>query len=256
MKKWLLCLIAFALLGAAVEAKPRRKKKIKISKVTEKVLKCATNAHSSAEYWKTFRDKKALEKQNFVIDYWNLERMEDEGDMRMLVEAERLVPLPDISGAYYIDPHLTERTRFTRPSTAEFIEQFAANFYMATQADKVKFAFNRKTCLIKRTVKGKIKKIKISGLSRDRAYQENLVRRLPKGQAASEKNGVECQSSHLAGTTFDFSLKDLSREELCWVLGYLYQKQLNGQINAIWEVKNKVFHVMVFPSATFTDHIQ
>lgn len=216
---------------------------------------CRNALRSQAEFRRVFGNSQALEKQNYVIDFWNLERVEDEQDLRLLVAANRLVPVHPSGLGYYIDRHLSKKTHFARIFTKESIEQLADAFYNATQAGKIRFVTNPQTDQVKRIISGKIRRLKITGLVRDRQYQAKLVRRLPKGQAASDKDGPRCQSSHLAGTTFDLSVRDLATEEICWIQEYLYQKHNAYLISVIWEEKSKVFHVMVFPSFTFTDHI-
>ena len=218
-------------------------------------LVCKNALPSQAEFNRVFRDRHALDKQNFVVDFWDLERAEDAEDLKMLVEAERLVPVHASSPTHYLDPALNKRTWFARPFVRDFIKQFTEDFYFATQADKVKFVVNTNTGKVRKISKGTPKKIKITALVRDRRYQADLVKKLPKGQAASDQNGPRCQSSHLAGTTFDFSTKDFTLVEKCWVLQYLYRYQAIDKINVIWEPKNNAIHVMVFPLPTSTEHL-
>lgn len=218
-------------------------------------LGCSNALRSQAEFRAAFKDPKALEKQNFVIDLWNLERVEDERDLWLLTAAGRLVPVCFSGWGYYIDQNLSKKTHFVRDFTEGFIRQLAGDFYRATQLSKIRFITNPKTSRVRQVIRGEIRRLKITGLVRDRPYQARLVRRLPKGQAASDENGPKCQSSHLAGTTFDLSVRDLSAEETCWIQEYLYQKHNAYRISVIWEEQSKVFHVMVFPFPTFTDHI-
>lgn len=232
----------------------RQRKASRISKPPP-LLMCDGARHSQAEFRTAFKDPRALEKQNFVIDLWGLERVEDEEDLRLLVAAARLIPVPSSGEGYYLDPRLSKKTHFARTFTEEFIGQFAKDFHEETQAGKIRLITNAKTGKIRRSIKGRINRLKITGLVRNRPHQAKLVKRLPKGQAASDQNGPKCQSSHLAGTTFDLSIRDLSREEICWIQEYLYQRHEAYKISVIWEEQSGVFHVMVFPYPTFTDHI-
>lgn len=212
--------------------------------------------HSQKEYQKAFRDPKALEKQNFAIDFWKLTRVNNDQSLKDMVHRGELVGVVPDTPTYYLDPRFPEELRYLRLFARWFFGEFAEKFYQGTQSKKIRLNVNRKTGQVRVTVHGQIKRVKLTSLVRTPDYQELLLKRLPDGQAGSATADDPRQSSHLAGATFDISTKDWSRSELCWALDYLYEAQtVDLLINVIWEPRNHVLHIMVFPDATLTDHI-
>lgn len=212
--------------------------------------------HSQQEYQKIFRDPKALEKQNFAVDFWKLTRVNDDQGLQDMVQRGELVGVVPDTPTYYIDPRFPEKLRYLRLFARWFFREFAEKFYQETQSKKIRLNVNRKTGQVRTTVHGQIKRVKLTSLVRTPDYQEFLIKLLPEGQAGTAVMNDPRQTSHLAGATFDISTKDWSRSELCWALDYLYEVQMTDLlINVIWEPRNHVLHIMVFPDATLTDHI-
>lgn len=243
MKKALIFGLWLVFLSTSLGAAPKKKK----------VTGCL---HSQKEYQKVFRDPKALEKQNFAIDFWKLARVNDDQSLKDMAHRGELVGVVPDTSTYYIDPRFPEELRYLRLFARWFFGEFAEKFYQETQSKKIRLNVNRKTGQVRATVRGQIKRVKLTSLVRTRDYLELLRKRLSEGQVGSAMANDPRQSSHLAGTTFDVSTKDWSRSELCWALDYLYEAQtVDLLINVIWEPRNHVLHIMVFPDATLTDHI-
>ena len=213
-------------------------------------------AHSQKEYRRVFRDPKSLEKQNFAISLWKFKRVEDLKTLEVMAQTGELIGIAPSTTFYYIDPRFPERLRFIRLFARWFLDDFSEEFFQSTQAQKMRKVINRKTGQVKTTVQGRIKRVKVTSLVRTRDYQEVLIGRLPNGQAGSAVADDPRETSHLAGTTFDVSIRDWTKSELCWALDYLYEVQVKEQlISVIWEPRNYALHIMVFPAPTSTGHI-
>lgn len=185
------------------------------------------------EFKEAFFGKFSLEQQNFAADLWKLERFENEAEIKKAIQDKKLVAVLPNAQNYFIDPRLDRKTYFIRPWVPGFMEQFANDFYGQTQLDKKAYR----------------KKLEITGLVRDKKYQKNLARRNPNA-VWDEKNPAR-QSSHLTGATFDITTRGLSRDEICWIKGYLLELQNLHLIHVRDEFYNNCLHVMVFPMPTF-----
>jgi len=200
--------------------------------------KVSCRGSNNLEFKEAFQGKLSLEKQNFVVNLWKLERFEEEKDVELAVQSKKLVSVPRVTNYYFVDPRLDKKTYFIRPWTLNFIEQFAKDFYLQTQSHK----------------KWHKKKIELTSFVRDRKYQKLLVKRNP--NAVNDKGDPMRQSSHLTGATFDFSTRGMSKEEICWVKTYLLEQQKFWFIHARDEFYNNCFHIMVFPVPTYTGDVK
>ena len=198
-----------------------------------RVYCCCNSKYSAKDFKEAFFGKYSLEKQNFVVDLWRLQRFENESEVKEAVRLKKLVSVPSSTQYFFVDPSLDKRTHFISPWTLVFINQLSKDFYEHTQ--KIK--------------KRSKKKVKITGLVRHRKYQKALARRNP--NAIWDEENLDRQSSHLTGATFDISTKDLIRDELCWLKEYLLELQNLNLIHVRDEFYNNCLHVMVFPVPTF-----
>ncbi len=163
--------------------------------------------------------KATAQQQNIEADKEDLTRIEDDEQLRRFVSAGLLVPLPE-NRSVRVDPRLEEQYRYCRPETSRFLTEFGKE---------------------------------ISAKFSDASIQVNsAVRTIAKQRALRGSNtnaapisGPE-QSSHLTGATVDIAKNTLSRAELAWMRDYLRKKKAAGQILAVEEFRQTVFHVMVF----------
>ncbi|MDO8600316.1 MAG: DUF5715 family protein [bacterium] len=89
------------------------------------------------------------------------------------------------------------------------------------------------------------RKLKVTSLLRTVEDQQKIVDR---GQSIADGFVPESQSSHLAGVAIDISKKPLSPRERRWLAGKLLAYKKAGKIEAIEEMWNNAFHIMVCPN--------
>ena len=161
------------------------------------------------------------ERQNQKADEADLTRIKDSEQLNRFKRLGLLVPIRETQGLI-IDPRLQEEFRFVRPWTQAFLEDLATRFYK-------KFSKN----------------LQINSAVRTVEYQKDLRKR---NRNAASTHGNR-KSSHLTGATIDITKLGMTKEELGWMRTQLLAFEKVGQIEAIEEHRQQVFHIMVFKVA-------
>lgn len=210
------------------DALARRKSKKRTRAKREKIT-CVANANQEKDpKCASLSGKKddSLRWQNLFADRDGLERLEDEEDLKRLVRAGLLVPLPenqhlavdkriDKKGRHYFPPEY----RFSLPQARVFLLRLGKDHYE-------KFG----------------KQLQVNSAVRTEEYQ----RRLRRGNRNAAKPEGEKASSHLTGATVDITKKGMSRSERKWMQKYLLVLEREGFIEVIEEsLGQDVFHIMV-----------
>jgi hypothetical protein len=162
----------------------------------------------------------SLVRQNLKTDADNLERIEDDADLRNRVAEGLLVALP-VSTALAVNPKLDPNRRYCRPWTATFL----ADISHAHEA-----AFHHP--------------LVINSAVRTVEYQKELMRK--NGNAAAAEGDVV--SPHLTGATIDIAKKGLSRAEVYWMRDRLNLLEDAGKIDVEEEFHQACFHITVYKS--------
>lgn len=162
----------------------------------------------------------SLIRQNDRTDADNLERIQDDDDLRARIASGALVPVP-VSDSLTINGDLPQIRRYCRPWTAKFLKDLSR----AHQA-----AFQRP--------------FEVSSAVRTVEYQMHLMR--VNGNAAPALGDIA--SPHLTGATIDIAKHGMSRNELYWMRDRLNALQNEGKIDVEEEFHQACFHITVYKS--------
>jgi hypothetical protein len=156
--------------------------------------------------------------QNEILDSLELPRIATEEELFTLEEAEELVPVED-TPSLVVAPNLAENRRYCRPWTRDFVEDLGEAYY---------HEFHRP--------------IVVTSLVRTMDQQKKL-RRYNRNAAPEEG---ETASTHLAGVTVDILKRGMTRVQHRWMEQYFLPLKEAGLIDPIEELRQPVFHIVVF----------
>lgn len=159
----------------------------------------------------------SLAMQNQIIDAYGLPRIADKQELARF--------LPEHFFVKVSSPHLNmadEVGGYATIPTRDFVLELGKDFFAV---------FKRK--------------LKITSLLRTAEDQQKII---AEGRSIADGSAPELQSSHLAGIAFDISKKPLSESERRWLLRKLFTYKQAGKIEAIEEMWNNAFHIMVCPN--------
>jgi len=159
--------------------------------------------------------------QNRQADKEGLARIADEKELQRFIKAGILVPLPE-NLVIRVDKRLDPKYRYVRPQVRNFLNDMGKS-HLLTFPTKRPLQIN-------------------SGVRT--AERQETLRGKGNWNAAPTKGPT--RSSHLTGSTVDIAKNTLSESEVAWLRDFLRQKKGAGQIQAIEEHVQPVFHVMVF----------
>jgi hypothetical protein len=162
----------------------------------------------------------SLIRQNEKTNADNLERIEDDADLRARIANGQLVRVPESAGLA-VNPSLPVDRRYCRPWTAAFLSDLA-------RAHQAQFSHPFEVSSAVRTV----------------AYQKRLMR--TNGNAAPAVGDVA--SPHLTGATIDIAKRGLTRSEIYWMRNRLDTLQSEGKIDVEEEFRQSCFHITVYKS--------
>lgn len=162
----------------------------------------------------------SLVRQNEKTDADNLERIQDDADLRDRIARHLLVPVP-ASDALTVNANLPPDRRYCRPWTASFLTDLS-------RAHQAEFHHPFEVSSAVRTVE----------------YQKKLMR--INGNAAAAEGDVA--SPHLTGATIDIAKSGLSRSEIFWMRNRLSALQDEGKIDVEEEFRQACFHITVYKS--------
>ena len=133
------------------------------------------------------------------------------------VRLKLLEPVPSKTSGYYLHA-VREDNRYLRPWTKLFLSRLSSQF-------RARFG----------------RPLRVTSLLRTAEYQRSLQRR--NGNAAAD-DGPK-RSAHLTGASLDISKKGTTGAERRWLKSVLSSLHNGGQIYAIEEFKQPVFHILV-----------
>ena len=162
----------------------------------------------------------SLIRQNEKTNADNLERIEDDADLRARISNGQLVRVPESAGLA-VNPSLPVDRRYCRPWTAAFLTDLS-------RAHQAQFSHPFEVSSAVRTV----------------AYQKRLMR--TNGNAAPAVGDVA--SPHLTGATIDIAKRGLTRSEIYWMRNRLDALQNEGKIDVEEEFRQSCFHITVYKS--------
>jgi len=162
----------------------------------------------------------SLIRQNERTNADNLERIEDDADLRARIANGQLVRVPE-SAAIAVNLSLPEDRRYCRPWTATFLADLA-------RAHDAQFH----------------RSFEVSSAVRTVEYQKHLMR--TNGNAAPAEGDVA--SPHLTGATIDIAKRGLTRSEIYWMRNRLDALQNEGKIDVEEEFRQSCFHITVYKS--------
>lgn len=162
----------------------------------------------------------SLIRQNEKTNADNLERIEDDADLRARIASGQLVRVPESAGLA-VNPELPEDRRYCRPWTAAFLKDLSR-----AHEEQFHHAFE------------------VSSAVRTVEYQRRLMH--TNGNAAPAEGDVA--SPHLTGATIDIAKKGLSRNEIYWMRNRLAALQDEGKIDVEEEFRQSCFHITVYKS--------
>jgi hypothetical protein len=159
-----------------------------------------------------------LVRQNVQLDQLELPRIANDEELLQLEDEESLVPV-ESSRSLNIASNLKESRRYCRPWTRDFLEDLGDAFYGE---------FHRP--------------IVVTSLVRTIEQQKKLRRH--NGNAAPQEG--QTASTHLTGVTVDILKRGLTRKQYDWLNQYFMPLKQAGVIDPIEELRQPVFHVVVF----------
>jgi uncharacterized protein DUF5715 len=162
----------------------------------------------------------SLIRQNEKTNADNLERIENDADLRSRIMNGQLVRVPE-SEALAVNANLPLDRRYCRPWTAAFLTDLS-------RAHQAQFHHAFEVSSAVRTVE----------------YQKRLMR--TNGNAAPAEGDVA--SPHLTGATIDIAKHGLTRSELYWMRDRLNSLQSEGKIDVEEEFHQSCFHITVYKS--------
>ncbi|MGE0405529.1 MAG: DUF5715 family protein [Candidatus Korobacteraceae bacterium] len=170
--------------------------------------------------WTTTRlrgSRASLLGQNAEIDRLQLRRIEDEADLRGMIEREELVRIRS-SSYLRVDRRLDPARHYCRPWVMTFLQDMGKQFHKKFRG-----------------------KIQINSAVRTMEQQRKLMRT---NRNAADIDG-DAASSHLAGVTVDIAKKGLTYAQIRWIRSYLLEMKELGLVEAVEERWQAVFHIMV-----------
>lgn len=159
----------------------------------------------------------SLARQNKIIDSYGLPRIADRQELARFLPKYFFVKVssPYLEMADEVGGYATMPTR-------DFILKLGEEFFTAFKH-----------------------KLKIPSLLRTAEDQKKITEQ---GRSIANGSAPELQSSHLAGVAIDISKKPLNENERQWLLKKLFAYKQAGKIEAIEEIWNNAFHIMVCPN--------
>ena len=155
--------------------------------------------------------------QNQRADGDRLSRMEDDSMTERFVRLKLLEPVPSKTSGYYLHAVRADN-RYLRPWTKLFLSRLSSQF-------RARFG----------------KPLRVTSLLRTAEYQRILQRR--NGNAAAD-DGPK-RSAHLTGASLDISKKGMTAAQRQWLKNVLSSLHNGGQLYAIEEFRQPVFHILV-----------
>lgn len=162
----------------------------------------------------------SLVRQNEKTDADNLERIENDDDLRDRIARGMLVPVPT-SSALAINQNLPPDRRYCRPWTARFLADLA-------RAHETQFH----------------RPLEVSSAVRTVDYQKRLMG--VNGNAAPAEGDIV--SPHVTGATIDIAKSGLTQREIYWMRGRLLALQNQGKLDVEEEFQQACFHITVYKS--------
>lgn len=162
--------------------------------------------------------------QNIIADVEGLSRIQNDAQLRAMVQSGDLVALP-ASSALVIDPRLPINRRYSRPWTAKFLRDLS-------RAHERVFGHPLQLTSAVRTIH----------------FQEHLAHY--NGNAAPAYG--DTASPHLTGQAIDLGKKGMSLHEVAWMRAVLGQLQAAGKLDVEEEFEQACFHISVYK--TYAPH--
>jgi hypothetical protein len=156
--------------------------------------------------------------QNEMADAEGLSRIRDDADLRRMVAAHELVPIP-ASSMLHVDDRLPANRRYCRPWVAQFLTEMARAHYARFHAP-----------------------LQVNSAVRTVDFQRRLLR--TNGNAAPIAG--DTASPHLTGIAIDIAKKPLSEQEVAWMRAYLLPLQQSGKLDVEEEFQQACFHMSVY----------
>ncbi len=163
-----------------------------------------------------------LVRENQEIDRLELTRIEDDDELKEMIDDQELVPVAETRSLVVADNLAADR-RYCRPWTRDFLEDLSQAYYKE---------FRRP--------------IRVNSLVRTVAQQKKLRRH---NRNAAPVEG-ERASTHLTGITVDIGRKGMTRQEQRWIEQYMLPLKNRGLIEPVEERRQAVFHVVVYGTYT------
>jgi hypothetical protein len=142
--------------------------------------------------------------------------IKDDAHLEDMKREGYLVPIPD---EILVDSRLDKKFRFVAPSTANFLLKLHKEFF-----NEFKISFQ------------------INSAVRTLIYQDELRTR---NKNAAPSSG-DRMSSHPTGATIDIAKLGLTPHQVTWLRKRLVALKKDGTIEAVEEMMQAVFHIMVF----------
>jgi hypothetical protein len=155
--------------------------------------------------------------QNVEVDRLGLTRIKNDRELKELIEAGELVPLP-VGDHLVVDNHLPMNRRYCRPWTAQFLVDLSDAFYLRFHEP-----------------------IMVDSAVRTVEVQRKLRRW--NGNAAPAEG--ETASSHLAGLTVDLARRRMTKEQALFVEHWLLPLYAMKLVEVEEEYRQFCFHIMV-----------
>jgi uncharacterized protein YcbK (DUF882 family) len=159
-----------------------------------------------------------LVRQNVQLDQLELPRISSEEQLIQLEEAQELVPVEN-SRSLSVASNLAGNRRYCRPWTRDFLEDLSDAYYSEFHQP-----------------------IMVTSLVRTIDQQKKLRRR---NHNAAPQEG-DTASTHLTGVTVDILKRGMTRKQHDWLNQYLLPLKQAGLVDPIEELRQPVFHVVVF----------
>lgn len=156
--------------------------------------------------------------QNEMANLDGLGRIQNDADLDAMRQRGMLVPLPAGMGLN-VDDRLPANRRFSRPWTAQFLNDLA-------RAHNSRFHSPLQLTSAVRTVE----------------FQQHLIHH--NGNAAPAEG--ETASPHLTGQAIDLGKKGMPLAEIAWLRGYLLPLIEAGKIDVEEEFQQSCFHISVY----------
>jgi hypothetical protein len=170
----------------------------------------------------------SIQKEMDVMAQYGLTPIQDEVELRRLIDAGKLVRVPMRGNGFVLD--LEQIGEYALPGDKLLYHHALPRVrcFLSRLGDQFKATFGRPYPL--------------TSLVRDCAYTKRVAR----GNA----NAIACKrSSHPTGSSADLSHKNMSRAQRKWVAKQLLALEGSGLIQATKEgVRQATFHVMVYPT--------